>query len=119
MEPMRRFLRAVAFTALGLTACGGIPPPQDVQPWVGRPVADLTREWGTPTRELKDGSQRILVYEEMIQTKTRDLSQDTSKRNVGSGPPPPSVAGPTSYARSYLFWVDASGKITQTQVREP
>ena len=119
MKPMRRLVLAVAFTALGISACGGIPPAHDVQPWVGRPAADLAREWGTPTRELTDGGQRILVYEEMIQTRTRDLSQDTSRKNVGSGPPPPSAAGPSSYARSYLFWVDASGKITQTQVREP
>ena len=117
MEPMRRF--AVAFAVLGLTACGGVPPAHDIQPWVGRPAADLAREWGAPTRELTDAGQRILVYDEMIQTRTRDLSQDTSRRNVGAGPPPPSAAGPSSYARAYLFWVDASGKITQTQVREP
>ena|SRR5215510_11640258 len=119
MGPMRRLALAIGLIALGLAACGGIPPAQPIQQWVGRPVADLSREWGTPTRELKDAGQRILVYEEMIQTRTRDLSQDTSRKNVGSGPPPPSAAGPSSYARSYLFWVDASGKITQTQVREP
>lgn len=114
---MRRL--AIALALLGLTACGGVPPPQDIQPWVGRPAADLAREWGTPTRELTDADQRILVYEEMVQTRTRDLSQDTSRRNVGAGPPPPSAMGSTAYARSYLFWVDASGKITQAKVREP
>jgi hypothetical protein len=114
---MRRL--AVALAALGLTACGGVPPPQNIQPWVGRPAADLTREWGTPTRELTDAGQRILVYEEMIQTRTRDLSQDRSKRNADTGPPPPSAMGHSAYARSYLFWVDASGKISQATVREP
>jgi hypothetical protein len=65
-----------------------------------------------------EGDQKILVYEEMVQTRTKDLSQDTSKRNVGAVPPP-SAMGYSAYARSYLFWVDASGKITQTQIREP
>jgi hypothetical protein len=116
---MRRLALAVALAALGLTACGGVPPPQNIQPWVGRSAADLTREWGTPTRELTNAGQRVLVYEEMVQTRTRDLSQDTHKRNVGAAPPPPSATDFSAYARSYLFWVDTSGKITQTQVREP
>ena len=107
----------VVLTTLGLMACGGVPPPVNIQPWVGRPAADLAREWGTPTRELADGGQRILVYEEMVQTRTRDLTQDQAKKNVGATPPP-SVMGSSAYARSYLFWVDASGKITQAQVRE-
>jgi hypothetical protein len=32
--------------------------------------------------------------------------------------PPPTTVGTTSYARSYLFWVDAAGKITRTQIRQ-
>jgi hypothetical protein len=118
MERMRRLALVIALIAVGLAACGGVPPPHDVQPWVGRPAADLAREWGTPTRELTDADQRILVYEEMVQTRTKDLTQDTSKRNYGAVPPP-SVMGYSAYARSYLFWVDASGKITQAQIREP
>jgi len=54
----------------------------------------------------------------MVQTRTKDLTQDTSKKNVGAVPPPGTI-GYSAYARSYLFWVDASGKITQTKVREP
>jgi hypothetical protein len=119
MEEVRRLALALGLAALGLTACGGVPPAHDVQPWVGRPAADLAREWGVPTRELTDAGQRILVYEEMVQTRTKDLTQDTSRKNVGAGPPPPGTIGYSAYARSYLFWVDASGKITQTQVREP
>src|SRR5262247_1541265 len=111
---MRRLAFGIALTALVLTACGGVPPPHDIQPWVGRPAADLAREWGSPNRELTDADQKILVYEEMVQTKTKDLTQDQSKKNIGALPPP-SVMGFSAYARSYLFWVDASGKITQAQ----
>ena len=118
MESVRRLALAVALTVLGLAACGGVPPAQNIQPWVGRSAADLAREWGTPTRELPDKDQRILVYEEMVQTQTKNLTQDTSKRNLGAVPPP-SVMGYSAYARSYLFWVDGSGKITQAQIREP
>ena len=115
---MRRVALGIAVTTLALAACGGVPPPHDVQPWVGRPAADLAREWGAPTRELSDADQKILVYEEMVQTKTKDLTQDQSKKNIGAVPPP-SAMGFSAYARSYLFWVDASGKITQVQIREP
>ena len=118
MERMRRLGCLVSLIALVLAACGGLAPAQDIRPWVGRSAADLAREWGTPTRELTDAGQRLLVYEEMVQTQTRDLSQDTSKRNAGSGPPP-SFTSYSAYARSYLFWVDAAGKITQTRVHEP
>src|SRR5215831_1614073 len=115
---MQRLVLGIALTALALTACGGVPPAQDITPWVGRPAADLAREWGVPTRELTDADQKILVYEEMVQTRTKDLTQDQSKKNIGALPPP-SAMGFSAYARSYLFWVDASGKITQVQIREP
>jgi hypothetical protein len=117
MEPMRRRALLFGLTALVFVACGGIPPPVNIQPWVGRPAADLAREWGVPTRELPDGSQRILVYEEMVQTRTKDLTQDQAKKNIGASPPP-SVMGKSAYARSYFFWVDQSGKITQAEVRD-
>ena len=116
MERVRRL--TLVLVLLALAACGGVPPPVNIQPWVGRSAADLAREWGTPTRELPDKGQRILVYEEMVQTRVKDFSQDTSRRNVGAGPPP-TTTNFSAYARSYLFWVDASGKITQTQTREP
>ena len=65
-------MRPVALVAgllvLGLAACsrGGIPPEQ-VQAWAGRPEADLKRAWGTPTREVTDAGQRVLIYEEIEQ----------------------------------------------------
>ncbi len=116
---MRRLARVVGFTALGLMACsrGGIPPEQ-VQAWAGRPAADLVREWGAPTKEVVDAGQRVLIYEEIEQTKATEFSREVSPRTVG-GTPPPSTVGYSSYARSYLFWVDAAGKITRTEIRRP
>lgn len=116
---MRRLARVVGLTALGLMACsrGGLPPEQ-VEAWVGRPRADLVREWGAPTKEVDDAGQRVLIYEEVEHTKSTEFSRAVSPRAVG-GTPPPSTVGPSSYARSYLFWVDAAGKITRTQIRRP
>jgi hypothetical protein len=119
-------LRSVALVAgllvLGLTACsrGGIPPEQ-VQAWAGRPAADLVRSWGAPTREVTDAGQRVLIYEEIEQTKATEFSREvsTATRNAGQGPAGPSTIGISSYARSYLFWVDAEGKISRTQIRQP
>jgi len=117
---MRHLALVVGLTALGLMACskGGLAPEQ-VEVWVGRPRADLVREWGAPTKEVDDAGQRVLIYEEIEQTKAAEFSREVSQRNVGGVPPPPSTVGYSSYARSYLFWVDAAGKITRTQIRRP
>lgn len=119
-------MRPVALVAgllmLGLTACsrGGFTPEQ-VQAWAGRPEADLKRAWGVPTREVTDAGQRVLIYEEIEQTKPTEFSREvsTATRNAGQGPAAPSSIGISSYARSYLFWVDAEGKISRTQIRQP
>jgi hypothetical protein len=123
---MRRRALLVGFTVLGLIACnrGGLPP-EKVQAWVGRPAADLVREWGTPTREVDDAGQRVLVYEEIERTKSHEFSREVSSqtRMAGQGPAAPvapaSSLGYSSYARSYLLWVDAAGKIARTQIRQP
>jgi hypothetical protein len=119
---MRRLARVVGLTALGLMACsrGGIPAEQ-VEAWAGRPVADLVREWGAPTKEVDDAGQRVLIYEEIEQTKATEFSRQVSSatRAAGQGPAAPETIGYSSYARSYLFWVDPSGKITRTQIRKP
>ena len=46
---------------------------------------------------------------------------EVSPRYSGGGgiAPPPSTVGYNSYARSYLFWVDATGKISRTQIHNP
>jgi hypothetical protein len=115
--------RAVAacLFALGLVTCQGGIPAQQVQAWEGRPAADLVREWGPPTKEVEDAGQRVLIYEEVERTGSASFSREVSPRYTGGGgiPPPPPTIGYTSYARSYLFWVDATGKITKSQIRKP
>ena len=102
-------------------ASGGVPPEQ-VQAWEGRPAADLVREWGTPTKEVDDAGQRVLIYEEIEQTGAPQFSREVSPAYSGGGaraPPRRRPSAYNSYARSYLFWVDAAGKITRTQIRQP
>ena len=119
---MRRLALVVGLTALGLMACsrGGLTPEQ-VQAWVGRPRADLVREWGAPTKEVDDAGQRVLIYEEIEQTKATEFSREVSSatKAAGQGPAAPASIGISSYARSYLFWVDPSGMFTRTQIRRP
>ena len=121
MGHMRRRLLLAGLVALGLTACKSGVPLEQVQAWEGRPAADLVREWGTPTKEVEDTGQRVLVYEEMERTGSASFSREVSPRYSGGGgiAPPASTVGYNSYARSYLFWVDAAGKITRTQIRNP
>jgi hypothetical protein len=118
---MRRRLVVLGLVALALTACRAGVPPEQVEAWVGRPAADLIRAWGPPTKELEDAGQRLLLYEEVERTGSAEFSREVSPRYSGGGgiPPPQSTMGYTSYARSYLFWVDATGKISKTQIRNP
>jgi hypothetical protein len=119
---MRRLALIVGLTALGLAACSrsGIPPEQ-VQAWAGRPAADLVREWGAPTKEVDDAGQRVLIYEEVERTQSPEFSREVSSatKAAGQGPAAPATIGYASYVRSYLFWVDATGKITRTLIRHP
>jgi hypothetical protein len=121
---MRRLAWAVGLAMLGVAACskGGVPPEQ-VQAWVGRPAADLIREWGAPTKEVQDGGQRVLIYEEMERTGSAEFSRTVSPRYQdepqAATPTPTPTINYNSYARSYLFWVDAAGKISQTKIHQP
>ena len=88
---------------------------------MGRPAADLVREWGPPTKEVDDAGQRVLVYEEVERTGSAAFSARGLAPvhwRAAASPPPPSTVGYNSYARSYLFWVDAAGKISRTQIRQ-
>ena len=71
--------------ALGLAACKAGVPPEQVQAWVGRPAADLIREWGTPTKEVDDAGQRVLVYDEVERTGSAAFSREVSPRYSGGG----------------------------------
>jgi hypothetical protein len=118
---MRRRTVAACLLTLGLAACKGGIPLEQIQAWQGRPAADLVREWGPPTREVDDAGQRVLIYEEVERTGSADFSREVSPRYSGGVgiAPPPSMVGYNSYARSYLFWVDAAGKITKSLIRNP
>jgi hypothetical protein len=118
---MLRRAIAVGLTVLGLAACsrGGLPP-ERVQAWVGRPAAQLVREWGVPTKEVDDAGQRVMIYEEIERTGSAEFSRQVSTNSRTGGEQAPATSlGYSSYARSYLFWVDAAGTITRTQIRQP
>ena len=119
--PIRRRFLVAALLALGLAACQSGIPVEQVKAWEGRPAADLVRAWGSPTKELEDGGQRVLVYEEVERTGSASFSREVSPRYSGGAgiAPPQSAIGYNSYARSYLFWVDAAGKISRSQIRNP
>jgi hypothetical protein len=121
---MRRRRLVVALTVLGLSACthGGLPP-EKVQAWVGRPAGDLVRAWGAPTREVNDGGQQVLIYEEVERNQSLPFDKRITVRDAGTtadaAAANAAVQGPTVYARSYLFWVDAAGAIVRAQIRQP
>ena len=121
---MRRCTLIVGLATFGLVACarGGLPP-ERVQAWVGRPAAELVREWGAPTREVDEAGQRVLVYEEIERNQRPAFERQTSVRQAGSAEAAAAAnaatQGPAVYARSYLFWVDAAGKIVRSQIRQP
>ena len=120
---MRRIAVVVTFTALALGGCmrGGLPP-ERVQAWVGRSAADLTREWGTPTREVDDAGQRVLIYDEIEPNQGAEFQKQVTARQAGTAEAAAAanaaIQGGKTYARSYLFWLDAAGKITQAQIRQ-
>ena len=114
---------AVAFTLLAFGGClpGGVPP-EKVQAWVGRPAGDLVREWGTPTRELDEAGQRVLIYDEFERTRATEFQRQVTVRQAGSAEAAAAAntaaQGPHTYTRSYLFWVDPSGAIIRAEIRQ-
>ena len=87
-----------------------------------RPGRGLTREWGTPTREADDGGKRILIYDEIEQAHGTEFQKQVTARQAGTADAAAAanaaVQGGKTYARSYLFWLDDAGKITQAQIRQ-
>jgi hypothetical protein len=124
MNTMRGGLRRQLGAVLLLLAagCSSAPiSPERLQTWIGRPVADIEREWGPATREIPDGSQRILVYEHLESKTATDFQKPSSggSRRIAQETANEAARNPQVYARSYLFWVDASGKIVRAELRAP
>ena len=110
------------FVALGLAACKARRSrPSRSRPGWGGPPPTSSASGAPPTKEVDDAGQRVLIYEEIERTGSAEFSREVSPRYSGGGgiAPPPSTVGYNSYARSYLFWVDAAGKISRTQIRQP
>ena len=122
LSPPRLAVGLVLALALAGCANQGLSP-ETLRQWVGRPATALEKDWGPPTREVRDGETRILVYEELQrqtgpQTKFDDVegprsrgSQEMSSRQA--------YVAPKVYVRSYLFWVDPEGRIVHSTVRTP
>jgi hypothetical protein len=114
----------LAAAGLVLSACerSSAIRPEVLQRWVGRPASALEKDWGPATREVTDSGQRVLIYEELDRAR-QDIDTrggGTSARTMES--PVQRQANITAYglkvyARSYLFWVDASGTIVRTEVQ--
>ena len=119
-----RTIRLLLIGAAAVTmaaGCSSAPiSPEQLQTWVGRPIADIEREWGPATREVADGSQKILVYEHLESKSGTDFQKPPEAggaRRMAQQTANDAVRGPTVYARSYLFWVDAAGKIVRAELR--
>ena len=98
--------------------------PEVLQAFVGRPVAALEKEWGPATREVPDGGQRLLIYEQMDRRDAVDVARsDSTKRaktlNYVQTQTNATVNPGKVYARSYRFWVDAAGTVVRWAVQEP
>lgn len=124
-----RVLRGLVPLALALAlaagcASGGVRP-EVLQAWVGRPAAALEKDWGPPTREVRDGETRILVYEEVERKSTKstfddaDPSRPRGVYGIAQATANEAYRSPTVYVRSYLFWVNREGRIVHAAVRTP
>jgi hypothetical protein len=64
-----------------------------------------------------------MIYEEMEKNNTLNFEKTVTARQAGSAAAAEQAnqlaRGPTVYARSYLFWVDAAGAIVRAQIRQP
>jgi hypothetical protein len=103
---------------LAAAGCAGAGiRPEALQSWVGRPVAELEKDWGPPTRQVQDGDRRLLIYEEIERTTRRNFETPVAPRYAA-----PTILDPQNvriYVRSYLFWVSRAGVIEQATRRDP
>lgn len=121
--PVVRRLVLLLGAGLGLwVGCAGSGvSPEELGRWVGRPAASLEKAWGPATREVSDDGLRLLVYEELeakrgINTQGGGTGTKTMQQNINAQTQA-NAHPPQSYVRSYLFWVDGTGKIVRTDVR--
>ncbi|SRR5581483_572471 len=111
-----------------LAGCASGIRPEVLARWVGRPAAALEQEWGPPTREVPDGDNRILIYEEVERRSSQrggfEEQDPSNSRYAGAYERAARAAeeayhAPRVYVRSYLFWVKPDGTIAHTAVRTP
>jgi hypothetical protein len=121
----RRALSSLGLAvALAIAGCAseGLSP-EVLRQWVGQPAAALEKDWGPPTREVPDGQMTILVYEELQGQSggrtTFDEQEGPRSRGSQELMPRQVYVAPKVYVRSYLFWVDAGGRIVHSTVRTP
>jgi hypothetical protein len=112
----------LAVAVLGAACASGIKP-EALRAWVGRPAAELQRDWGAATREVPDGELRILVYEEVERRARRNFETTGGGRAdayaAAAAAAQEAYRIPTVYVRSYLFWVNGDGTIVNAMVRQP
>ncbi len=108
---------------LGLAlGCSSAVRPEVLRAWVGRPAAALQQEWGLATREVEDGSLRVLIYEQVRSASSPGLRPTASlsrQAAENTGVTADQGGGLTVYVRSYLFWVNGEGTIVRTDTPQP
>lgn len=119
---MRAWGLALALALVGAACASGIKP-EALRAWIGRPAAELERDWGAATREVPDGDLRILVYEEVERRVGRNFETTAAGRQdayaAAAAAAQEAYRVPTVYVRSYLFWVNRDGTIVNSMVRQP
>jgi hypothetical protein len=122
MSVMRARGLVLAVAVVGAACASGIKP-EALRAWVGRPAAELERDWGAATREVPDGELRILVYEEVERRTSRNFETSGAGRAdayaAAAAAAQEAYRIPTVYVRSYLFWVNRDGTIVNSMVRQP
>lgn len=118
-------LAAATLLALPLLLAADGPPQADckasLEPWVGKPVAELVKAWGEPTEKSgwkRGGSKLVYSLAERTPTEAQKApSPDAPDReHLGSAGGP---AAPESYSRSYVKGKDGKGEWKEKGMPEP